>query len=189
MSHRSLLCTFAILALSFTTHAAEPADSKIKLADGALELTAPKDWVRKEPKSRIVEHEFAAPVAEGDTIEGRITIMGAGGEVQANIDRWAGQFTQPNGKESKDVTKVSKKTVNGIEVHIVDIGGTYQDMPGGPFAGGKPTPREGYRMLGAIMVAPKIGNYFVKFYGPEKTVAKYEADFNKMIDSLTVAAQ
>ena len=189
MSLRSVLCTFAIVALSFTARAADPADLTIKLADGVLQLTAPKDWVRKEPKSKIIEHEFAAPFVEGDAQDGRITIMGAGGEVQANIDRWAGQFTQPNGVDSKDVTKVTKKKVNGVEVHIVDIGGTYQDMPGGPFAGGKPTPREGYRMLGAIMVAPKIGNYFVKFYGPEKTVTKYEGDFNKMIDSLTVAAQ
>ncbi len=189
MSLRPLFCTLSLLALTLTTQAAEPADHTIKLADGVLELTAPKDWVRKEPKSRIVEHEFAAPVAEGDTTEGRITIMGAGGEVQANIDRWAGQFTQPAGVESKDVTKVTKKKVNGIEIHVVDITGTYQDMPAGPFAGGKATPREDYRMLGAIMVAPKIGNYFVKFYGPAKTVAKYEADFGKMLDSLTVTAQ
>lgn len=186
---RPLLCTLALFALALPARAADPADGKIKLADGALELTAPKDWVRKEPKSRIVEHEFAAPFVEGDATDGRITIMGAGGDVQQNIDRWAGQFTQPNGTDSKDVTKVSKKKVNGIEIHVVDIGGTYQDMPGGPFAGGKPTPREGYRMLGAIIVAPKIGNYFVKFYGPEKTVTKYEADFGKMLDGLTVAAQ
>lgn len=185
----ALLCTLALFALALPTFAAEPDAQTIKLADGVLVLTAPKDWVRKEPKSKIIEHEFAAPIADGDAIEGRITIMGAGGDVQQNIDRWAGQFTQPNGKESKDVTKVTKKTVNGIEIHVVDIGGTYQDMPGGPFAGGKPTPREGYRMLGAIMIAPKIGNYFVKFYGPEKTVTKYEADFNKMLDGLTVAAQ
>lgn len=189
MSLRTFLGTLAIVAFSFTASAADPADLTIKLADGVLQLTAPKEWVRKEPKSKIIEHEFAAPFVEGDAQDGRITIMGAGGEVQQNIDRWAGQFTQPNGVDSKDVTKTSKKTVNGVEVHIVDIAGTYQDMPGGPFAGGKPTPREGYRMLGAIMVAPKIGNYFVKFYGPAKTVAKYEADFNKMIDSLTVAAQ
>jgi len=186
---RPLLCTLALFALALPAHAVDPADGKIKLADGALELTAPKEWVRKEPKSRIVEHEFAAPVAEGDTIEGRITIMGAGGDVQQNIDRWAGQFVQPDGKDSKDVTKVTKKKVNGLEIHVVDIGGTYQDMPGGPFAGGKPTPREGFRMLGAIIIAPKIGNYFVKFYGPAKTVAKYEADFGKMLDGLTVAAQ
>lgn len=188
---RSLFCTLAIVALSFTAHAADPADGTIKLANGVLQLTAPKDWVRKEPKSRIIEHEFAAPLVEGDAMDGRITIMGAGGEVQANIDRWAGQFTQPNGGDSKDVTKVSKKKVNGIEIHIVDIGGTYQDSPAGPFnpAGGKPIAREGYRMLGAIIVAPKIGNYFVKFYGPEKTVTKYEADFNKMLDGLTVAAE
>ncbi|MGC4006222.1 MAG: hypothetical protein QM811_25145 [Pirellulales bacterium] len=152
-------------------------------------MTAPSSFERKQPKTRIVEHEFAVPAADGDTAEGRVTIMGAGGEVQANIDRWVGQFTQPGGGESKDKTKVTKKTIGGLEVHVVDITGTYQDMPGGPFAGGKPVPREGYRMLGAIVIAPKIGNYFVKFYGPAKTVGKTEADFLKMVDSVKVAAQ
>ncbi len=189
MSLRSFLGTFAILTLSFTALAAEPDEKTIKLADGVLVLTAPKDWVRKEPANNIVEHEFAAPKVEGDAIDGRITIMGSGGTVQQNIDRWQGQFTQPDGKETKDATKVSKKMVSGLEVHVVDITGTYQDSPGGPFAPGKKTARDGYRMLGAIIIAPKIGNYFVKFYGPEKTVTKYEADFGKLVDSLTVAAQ
>lgn len=185
----TLLCTLAIFALALPTFAADPADKTIKLADGVLVLTAPKDWVRKEPANRIVEHEFAAPFVEGDATDGRITVMGSGGTVQENIDRWSGQFTQPNGVDSKDVTKVTKKKVSGLEIHVVDIGGTYQDAPGGPFAPGKKIPREGYRMLGAIIIAPKIGNYFVKFYGPAKTVAKYEADFDKMLDGLTVAAQ
>ena len=189
MSLRPLLCTLSLFALAMTTRAADPADHTIKLADGVLVLTAPADWVRKEPANKIVEHEFAAPFVEGDAIDGRITVMGSGGTVQENIDRWAGQFTQPNGVDSKDVTKVSKKKVSGIEIHVVDITGTYLDSPGGPMAPGKKTPRDGYRMLGAIIIAPKIGNYFVKFYGPAKTVAKYEADFGKMLDGLTVAAQ
>jgi hypothetical protein len=188
---RPLLCTLALVALALPARAAEPADLTIKIGTNAqLQLTAPKDWVRKQPKFNMIEHEFAAPL-EGQEIDGRITIMGSGGEIQQNIDRWSGQFSQPDGKDSKDATKVTKKTVNGIEIHVVDISGTYKDAPAGPFNpnGGKAVSREDYRMLGAIIVAPKIGNYFVKFYGPAKTVAKYEADFGKMLDGLTVAAQ
>jgi hypothetical protein len=171
---------------------AQAEDQKLEMQLGQnkeLSITAPKTWVRKEPKSRIVEHEFAAPVADGDMVEGRITVMGAGGDIQANIDRWSGQFQQPDGSDSKDKTKVEKKKISGLEVHVVQLTGTYLDMPGGPFAGGRAVPREDYKMLGAIVVAPKIGNYFIKFYGPKKTVSQHEADFHKMLESLKVNAQ
>jgi len=67
-------------------------------------------------------------------------------------------------------------------VHVVDIAGTYKDAPGGPFAGGKTIDREDYRMLAAIIVDPDLGQYFFKFYGPAKLVAKNEKEFLKMIE-------
>jgi hypothetical protein len=71
-------------------------------------------------------------------------------------------------------------------VHVVDISGTFKDQPGGPFAGGKIIEREKYRMLSAILVTKGAGNYFVKFYGPAKTVGDNRENFDKMIESLTV---
>ena len=41
-------------------------------------------------------------------------------------------------------------------------------------------------MLSAIVVTKEAGNYFVKFYGPEKTVGDNREKFDKMIDSLSV---
>lgn len=151
---------------------------------GQITLTAPATWKKVKPKSGIVEHEFSVEPAKGDTAAGRVTIMGAGGSVDANVERWIGQFSQPDGSNTKDKAKVDKKTVGGIEVRTADIAGTYKDMPGGPFAGGKAVERPDYRMLAAIIVTPKSGNYFVKFYGPSKTVAENEKAFNELIDSL-----
>ena len=42
-------------------------------------LVAPAKWVVKQPKSNIIEFEFEVPVAEGDAIPGRVTVMGAMG--------------------------------------------------------------------------------------------------------------
>ncbi len=53
-------------------------------------------------QTRIVEHEFAIPAAEGDKADGRFTIMAAGGSVDANIDRWYAQFSQPDGGSTKE---------------------------------------------------------------------------------------
>jgi hypothetical protein len=157
----------------------------IKMADGKLLLIAPKEFKSVKPKNNIIEHEFAIPAAEGDKTDGRLTIMGAGGDIDQNINRWISQFDQPDGSSTKDKSKVEKKKVGDLEVHVVDISGIYKDMPAGPFAKGAATKLEGYRMLSAIVVGPKgVGNYFIKFYGPEKTVTKNEAAFTKMLESL-----
>jgi hypothetical protein len=147
----------------------------IDLADGKLLLKAPADWVKKQPSVRIIDHEFAVPKADGDEIDGRVTVMGAGGGVKANVDRWKGQFTKLTSQ------KEDKKEIKGIEVHIIDLTGTYTDSRGTVDPG---KPREGYRMLGAIIVSKDLGAYFVKFYGPEKTVAANEKAFVAMVDAL-----
>jgi hypothetical protein len=156
----------------------------ISLGEGKLLLKAPEKWVRREPKVRIIEHEFAVEGKKGQDA-GRVTVMGAGGTIEANIERWITQFAQPDGSRSKDKAKVEKKKLAGIEVHLVDISGTYKDMPAGPFAGGKAIDRKDYRMLAAIVPGgPNVGNYFIKFYGPAEVIKENEKAFHKMIESL-----
>jgi hypothetical protein len=152
------------------------------LADGNLTLTAPAHWQRKEPANRIVEVEFAIPPAKGDQTPGRLTAMGAAGTVQANIDRWIDQFAGPGGAQVKP--QRDKATISGCEVETVSLTGTYKDMPGGPFAGGKTILRENYRMLGAIIQTKDRGNYFLKLYGPKATIDENEVGFQQMVKSL-----
>lgn len=157
----------------------KPAATDFTIGEGKLALKAPAGWTKKQPKSRIIEAEFEIPAAKGDEIPGRLTAMGAGGTVEANIDRWAGQFAGDDVKP-----KVEKKTIAGSEVHVVDLTGTYKDTPGGPFAGGKTTLREDYRMLGAIIVTKDAGNYFLKLYGPKATIGENEKAFHSLVESL-----
>lgn len=145
-----------------------------------LALTAPEHWAPKPPAMQMIAYEFAVPPAEGDEESGRMTVMTAGGSVEANIERWIGQFSQPDGAETKDRAKVEKKTIGGQEVHLVDVAGTYQDARG-PFA--PAVARPDYRMLAAILPTPE-GTYFLKFYGPKKTVGENQAAFEKMIEGM-----
>jgi hypothetical protein len=161
---------------------AEP--QKLELAEGKLELTISGDWKKIAPKSRIIEFEFSVPAVEGDEQPGRVTVMGAGGSIEANIDRWMAQFIQPDGSETKDSAKVDEKTVGGQKVTTVDIAGTYDDRPPFPGAGVKGVMREKYRMLSMIIQTEKLGNYFVKFYGPAATIEKNKAAFDEMVKSL-----
>ena len=167
-----------LLALIPSMTSADEAEGElktIKAARGTLTLKVPAAWSKKPVASRIIEHEFSAPASEGDENPGRLTMMGAGGSVKANIERWVSQFA------SKDADpKISKKEVDGMTVHVVDLQGTFNDRRG-PFAPG--ARRENYRMFGVIVEA-EGGLYFLKFYGPEKTMGAHEKAFQKVIDSI-----
>lgn len=195
----SVLVAMSALLAAATAHpasaqpAATAADTVFTIGDGALSLEAPAGWKRVQPKSGIVETEFAIPseAAGDDTAPpapGRMTVMGAGGSVEANIERWCGQFAQPDGSSTTDKASTKKLKIAGREVTLVDIAGTYKDSPGGPFAGGKTIDRPGYRMLAAIVEGPD-GNYFLKFYGPAATVERHADGFRKMIEGMVPAAK
>lgn len=178
-------------AAAFTATAADAgspaAERAFTIGDGSFSLSAPEGWQRVQPRSRIVEAEFAIASDEGQQA-GRMTVMGAGGSIEANIDRWFGQFGQPDGGATKDRAAVKKLTIAGCTVTMVDVSGTFRDMPGGPFAGGKTIERPNYRMLAAIVETPSQGNYFLKFYGPAATVAKSADGFRTMIEGIVPAS-
>jgi hypothetical protein len=171
------------LLVTVAAHAADEAKGPhpFSVADGQLKFTAVEGWNPTKPGSNIIEHEFTVPASEGDANAGRVTVMGAGGSVEQNIDRWFTQFSQPDGGSTRDKAKVKKITVDGEDIHMVDISGTFKDQKG-PFA--PAVEREKYRMLAAIVVTKKLGNYFIKFYGPERTVTDNEGNFTKLIESL-----
>lgn len=191
----ALLLAVGILGGGQWQAAAQPAaaagEGVFTIADGGASLEAPAGWRRVQPKSNIVETEFAIPSdgkgPDGEPLPpGRMTVMGAGGSVDANIERWYGQFVQPDGGSTKDKAATKKLTVAGRDVTLVDIAGTYKDSPGGPFAGGKTVERPEYRMLAAIVEGPD-GNYFLKFYGPAATVQKHADGFRRMIEGMVPA--
>lgn len=187
----SLVSLASLAAFVAPAHAwqAEADAPAYTIADGGFSLAAPEGWKRVQPKSSIVETEFSIP-SEGEGVQpGRMTVMGAGGSVQANVDRWFGQFAQADGSDTKDKATTKKFKLAECEVTIVDITGTYKDAPAGPFAGGKAVDRPDYRMLAAIVETPDRGNYFLKFYGPGKTVAKHADGFRTMVEGLVPAGK
>lgn len=180
---RTVTMTLVLIWASAATSSAQQKMAEpIRVAD-QLTLQAPEAWVRKEPKAKIVEHEFAITAAAGDETPGRVIMMSAGGSVQANMDRWVGQFTQAAGAAAD----TRQKEVAGTQIHTIDLSGTYKDRPQGPM--GPVVEKPDYRMLGAIIVTPGSGSYFVKLYGPANTVAAQETAFHAMLDGLTKTDQ
>ena len=169
----------AAAALVRPAAADDAADHVVKLGGGKLQLTIPDGWPKKKPQNNIIEYEFAAPKVDPDETDGRVTLMGAGGSIEANLERWTGQFETPDGGAVKP--KLTQQKLAGCDVHLLDISGTYKDKP--PFSGTE-VKRPGYRMLAAIISSKDQGNYFIKLYGPQKTVSENEKAFARMIDSL-----
>lgn len=164
----------------------EPDPISVKVAEGSIHFTASGTWKSVPPRSNMLDAELKISRVEGDTADGRLTIMGAGGSIEDNIVRWQGQFVQPDGSDTADKTKQKKSEVDGQKVITVDITGTFMDSVGGPFSGQPKVERKDYRMLAAIIQTEANGNYFVKLYGPKTTIDKNAKHFKSMIKSMKV---
>jgi hypothetical protein len=163
--------------------AAAPEPIVFTVAAGDLAMTAPGQWTKTKPRSSMLEAEFQIPKVGEDESDGRLTIMGAGGSIDANIDRWIGQFTTDDGSPLSGVEPTVFE-IAGQKIHLIDLSGTFIDSMGAP--GGPTTDRKNYRMLGAIIETEDLGNYFVKFYGPRKTIDANAAAFKQMLESLKI---
>ena len=140
--------------------------------------TMPAGWKAEAQRPMRLATYNVAPGAEcGVYFFG----AGQGGSVDANLDRWIGQFLQADGKPSKAAAKIAKRTIHGSPVTTVEVSGAYTGM-GGPTAQAGPA-MPGYQLLGAIVEAPQ-GSIFFKFTGPAKTVAANHEAFDKMLESL-----
>jgi hypothetical protein len=124
--------------------------------------------------------QYRIPKADGDAEDAELIVFyfgGSGGGVQANVDRWIGQFSKPDGSPVMDA-KTEKRTIHGIPVTVVDVSGTY--------VGGMGTDTKtnnNYRMLGAVAESAN-GPWFFKLTGPAKTVARSEPGFKSLLDSM-----
>jgi hypothetical protein len=152
------------------------------LAESAagLKWTAPPGW-KNEGSRPMRAATYSIPTAPGDHENAECAAyffgQGSGGGVQANIDRWKGQF-QRGGQPAE--AKVGKRTIHGLTVTTIESSGDYTGM-GGPMTQQK-TIAHDYRLLGAIVEGPG-GNIFVKLTGPSRTVEANRQQFELLLAS------
>jgi hypothetical protein len=161
-----------------------PTAAALPPTGGSLRFTPPAGWISEAPSSSMRKAQYRLPRIEGDTEDAEMVVFyfqGGGGGVQANIDRWIGQFSKPDGSPANDIAKVTKKEIHGVPVTTVDVSGNYSGAMG-PMGGGS-APKTAYRMLAAVAEATD-GPWFFKLTGPEKTVAKWEPSFEAFVESI-----
>ncbi len=157
----------AVLAICLPSRAADP----VEFGVGAFSFERPEGWQWIVPSSPMRKAQLNIGSPGSDPVE--VTFFhfgqGQGGGVQANVDRWFGQFQ--NAK-----TGQSLETLGKTRVTFVQAAGTFlSGMPGGPTS-----PKEGYELRGAILESDS-GDVFVKMTGPASAVQSAEAAFRAMI--------
>jgi hypothetical protein len=147
---------------------------------GASGLTwsVPSGWVAETPSSNMRRAQYRVPGSEGD---GECVVFyfgpGQGGDPMSNATRWAGQFKQPDGRDSAEVMTTSEIDVGGIPVLLVEVAGTYANL----MVSDQEMPR--HMLLGAVAQGPD-SNWFFKLTGPEATVREQRAAFEEMARSI-----
>jgi hypothetical protein len=170
MRHLILLTSLCLYSLAVLAESA-----------AGVRWTAPAGWTNEGSRPMRAATYTIAP-APGDKASAECGVYffgaGQGGTVEANLERWTGQFKGPDGKVAP--AQVAKRTVHGLAVTTIDTAGEYSGM-GGPMAAASPAV-PGYRLLGAIVAGPG-GNLFVKFTGPAKTIAANQQKFQEILAS------
>lgn len=175
----------AIVALLLVVVApALASDARTEVA--GLRFSVPKGWDQVPTSSPLIVAEFRIPRAGRGEENGDLVLFQFGDEkgrpVSDAFERWYGQFSQPDGRPSREVAVVATRVVNGLRVKTIDISGTYRPILG-PM---EHHPEPGYRLLGAVIEGPG-GPWHWRALGPAKTIAKAKDGFDALVDSCKAA--
>ena len=151
---------------------------------GAVSFKLPPKWEAQQPNSSMRRAQVSASGSAGPA-ELVVYFFGSqgAGTAQANLDRWIGQFTNPDGSPISGVKPTTSK-VSTFDVTKLEVAGQYAG--GMAAAGQKKAPQAGQRLLAAI-VTTEGGPYYFKFLGPDATVTEHRVAFDDLIESVVAS--
>lgn len=147
------------------------------LAIAGLTFTPPAGWENLGPREmRQAQYRLASVSGDAEPAEVNVFYFGSGqgGDVEANLERWAGQMSDTSGAPERSTFEV-----NGLGAHLITVEGAYSGGMGGPTGGGGAA-KPGHRLVGVVVEAPQ-GNVFFKLTGPVATARAMETDLMAMV--------
>ena len=146
---------------------------------GQLQAKVPKDWKQEQPSSSMRIAQFRFPGNDGD---GELVIFsGIGGSIDANLNRWYGQFKSETENSVSESALRSNSQIKDMDVTFSYISGTYLKSSMG--MGGAKEEMPNYALLAAI-VATSDGLYYFKGTGPKSTMDSHKVKFETFIRSI-----
>ena len=153
-----------------------PEDDPAVARCGGLEFDKPARWGWITPTMRFRTLQYTVPGTDGEPAADLIFSVfgsGDGGPVDANIDRWAGQFRGTDGTPPSEARATID--VDGMTANLIELQGSYAGM-------GAAAPRAGWAQLGAILQAPGR-NVYIRLLGPERTVLANKEAWEALVRS------
>jgi hypothetical protein len=145
----------------------------------------PQDWVETEVQSSMRLYQVSIPSVSGENFQGDLAVFGQiGGSIQQNIDRWVGQFSQPDGSPSGDKAKVETIQGDHYKINLLDLVGTMGSsmMSGMP---GQQADKVDWRVLGAV-IETDSGLWYIKVTGHRDTLEKGREGFIALCKSFVI---
>jgi len=145
-------------------------------------FTPPQHWRDLGP-SGMRQAQYQLDPVEGDSAPAEVAVFyfgpASGGGVEANLQRWIGQMSLPDGGDPAQAATRDQFTAGSMPAHLVSLDGTYNAGGMGGMGGGS-EPAPGYRLVGVVLEGPQ-GSLFFKLTGPEATATAMEADLLAMV--------
>jgi len=164
-------------------NAAKPATGGTRLANFAgLETDIPLNWSPVPPANSMRLAEFQVMVSGQPAAEAVVFFFppGQGGPPEANIARWASQFSDDKGNPV--TPKVTSTVVNNMAVTRVELNGNYSRGIGMGTTEGAVKPNQ--TLLAAIIATPTRGNVTLHFFGAQAAVKKQRDSFEAVLKSI-----
>lgn len=151
-----------------------------------LKYEVPPDWKPVPPDRPTRKAQYVLPRAEGDLEDGELVVFyfgpGEGGNVQDNLTRWRGMFTQPDGSPLADDHGTSETfEAGGLRITLLDVSGRYAPTPMSGM--GTIPPRDHFRMLAAVVETPS-GPWFFRATGPAATMSHHREAIRSLLASV-----
>jgi hypothetical protein len=138
----------------------------------------PAAWVSKTPSSTSRLAQFIVPGP--DSAEIVVFFFGGsmGGNVDANLTRWRGQFS--NGDTKPAYERVTRDSSGKFPLTVAEYSGTYRRGVG---MGSADSVRTGQTLIATIVETPR-GAMFIQLFGPSARVAGERDTFLKFVKGI-----
>jgi len=181
MRPTALFLTLILALATPTVTLCHASPSPVSFSVGAFSFTRPPAWAWVISSSAMRKVQLAITSVQNNqpqTADVSFFFFGAGqgGSVQANVERWAKQFSSPDGSPVQAVTEV--RTIHGVPVTFVSAHGSYSAGTMDGLSETKPD----MALRGAILENESEGDLFIKMTGPEKLVKESTPTFDAMVE-------
>jgi hypothetical protein len=152
--------------------------SAVKMSDKksvltGVSMTIPEGWVSEPPTGMSRVAQFKLPKADTETEDAAVAVTyfpAMKGMDEANLNRWFGQFKQPDGSPTASVATRADFDLGGVKITVVDMSGSMLG-DSSMMSGGAARPK--HRMVAAI-INHKAGPHFFKLTGPDDVVGRWK---------------